>query len=43
VACALFVPDCAPPLPREIVQRPELARYVAGWGRASDLRFAAMN
>jgi hypothetical protein len=27
---ALFVPAGAAPLPREIVQRPEIARYVAG-------------
>lgn len=40
---ALFVPDGAPPLPREIVQQPELARYVAGWGREHDMGFAALD
>src|ERR671937_1893201 len=27
--------------PREIVQRPEFARYVQGWGRAGDTGFVA--
>ena len=29
--------------PREIVQRPEFARYVEGWGRAGDAGFVAHN
>ncbi len=29
---ALWQPPGAPPLPREIVHRPELSRYVAAWG-----------
>ena len=40
---ALYVPPGAAPLPREAVQRPELARYVAGWGRADDIGFAALD
>jgi ribosomal protein S18 acetylase RimI-like enzyme len=28
-------------LPREVVRRPELARYVEGWGRAGDTGFVA--
>lgn len=30
-----------PPLPREIVQRSKLSRYVSGWGRQGDLGFVA--
>lgn len=40
---ALFVPAGAAPLPREIVQQPEIARYVAGWGRPGDMGFAALD
>lgn len=40
---ALYVPDGEAPLSRAVVQRPELARYVAGWGRAGDLGFAALD
>ena len=38
---ALFVPPGAAPLPREIIQQPEIARYVAGWGRVGDSGFMA--
>jgi GNAT superfamily N-acetyltransferase len=40
---ALYVPPGAAPLPRKIVQRPELARYVTGWGREHDMGFAALD
>lgn len=30
-----------PPLPRDIVRRPQLSRYVDGWGRQDDLGFVA--
>ena len=36
---ALHVPDGQPALPREIVQIPELACYVQGWGREGDCGF----
>ena len=26
------------PLPRDVVRRPEVARYVEGWGRVGDTR-----
>ncbi len=39
---ALFVTDGAPPLPREIIDRPEVARYVAGWGRPGDAGWLAL-
>ncbi|MHB1293779.1 MAG: GNAT family N-acetyltransferase [Anaerolineae bacterium] len=38
---AVYVPAGQPPLPRDIVQRPEVARYVAGWGRAGDCGYLA--
>ena len=33
---AVYVPEGQPVLPREIIQIPELARYVQGWGREGD-------
>lgn len=39
---ALYVPPGAPPFPPEIVQQPEISRYVAGWGRADDAGFVAL-
>jgi ribosomal protein S18 acetylase RimI-like enzyme len=33
---ALFVPPGAAPLSRDLIRRPELARYVQGWGRSHD-------
>jgi GNAT superfamily N-acetyltransferase len=33
---ALFVPEGEPPFPPGIVERPDIARYVAGWGRTGD-------
>jgi ribosomal protein S18 acetylase RimI-like enzyme len=39
---AIFVPPGAAPFPREIIQQPEIARYVAGWGRAGDSGYIAV-
>lgn len=39
---ALYVPEGQPPFPREIVQEPEISRYVQGWGRADDSGFVAL-
>jgi len=36
---AIHVPEGQTTLPREIVQIPELARYVQGWGREGDCGF----
>ncbi len=33
---ALYVPVGEPALPRDIIQVPEIARYVQGWGRSGD-------
>lgn len=33
---ALYVPKGHPPFPREIVQQPEIAQYVQGWGQPED-------
>lgn len=38
---SLYVEEGAATFPREILQRPELSRYVEGWGRAGDLGFVA--
>ncbi len=38
---SLYVEEGAAPFPREILKRPELSRYVEGWGRAGDLGFVA--
>jgi ribosomal protein S18 acetylase RimI-like enzyme len=38
---AIYVPEGEPAPPREIVRLPELARYVPGWGDASDCGFLA--
>jgi ribosomal protein S18 acetylase RimI-like enzyme len=40
---ALFVPPGKPPLPRDLVQDPELARYVRHWGREHDLGAVALH
>jgi len=39
---ALYVPEGGEPFQREILSEPQIARYVAGWGRANDLGFAAV-
>ena len=39
---ALYVPEGHPPFPREIVQEPEISRYVQGWGKTNDLGFVAL-
>ena len=40
---ALFVPEGDSPFPRDIVNRPEVARCVLGWGRTGDDGFAAVD
>jgi ribosomal protein S18 acetylase RimI-like enzyme len=38
---SLYVEEGAAPFPPEILRRPELSRYVEGWGRAGDMGFVA--
>jgi ribosomal protein S18 acetylase RimI-like enzyme len=38
---ALFIEEGQEPFPRDIVHRPEIARYIKDWGRADDLGFIA--
>lgn len=40
---AIYVPEGVAPTPREIIKRPEIARYVSGWGRAGDLGVLAVD
>lgn len=40
---AIYVPEGIAPPPREIIKRPEIARYVGGWGRPGDLGFLAVD
>src|SRR5688572_13289258 len=39
---AIFVPEGSPALPREIINSPELARYVADWGKPDDIGYLAI-
>jgi ribosomal protein S18 acetylase RimI-like enzyme len=39
---AIFIPEGAAPLPREIIHSAELARYVEHWGQPDDLGFLAI-
>lgn len=39
---ALHVPPGQPPFPREIVEQPEIGRYLRGWGRDGDLALLAV-
>jgi len=39
---ALYLPPGQPPYPREILQQPEIACYVQGWGQPHDRGFAAL-
>jgi ribosomal protein S18 acetylase RimI-like enzyme len=40
---ALYVPEGSPPFPREIVNEPEIAKYVSGWGKSGDLGFVLID
>lgn len=39
---ALYVPEGKPPFPREIINQPEISRYVENWGQSDDLGFVAV-
>ena len=40
---SLYVPDVCAPFDRDILTRPEIAKYVEGWGRAGDLGLIAVD
>lgn len=40
---SLFVPEGGEPFAREVLNRPEVSKYVEGWGRAGDLGFVAVD
>jgi len=40
---AVYVTEGQPPLSRDILKHPEIARYAQGWGWPGDLGFAAVN
>jgi GNAT superfamily N-acetyltransferase len=40
---AIYTPKDQPAPPRNIVQQPEIARYVQGWGKSGDRGFLAVN
>jgi ribosomal protein S18 acetylase RimI-like enzyme len=40
---ALFLEEGQEPYPRDVLNRPEIARYVKDWGRAGDLGFIAVD
>ena len=40
---ALYVPPGADPLPRSVIEQPELAHYVEGFGRAGDVGLVALD
>jgi ribosomal protein S18 acetylase RimI-like enzyme len=40
---AIFVPEGETPPPRDIVEHPELARYIENWGQPDDMGFAAVD
>ncbi len=40
---SLWVPEGGVPFEREIVRRPEIARYLEGWGRPGDLAVVAVD
>jgi ribosomal protein S18 acetylase RimI-like enzyme len=40
---SLYVPEGSHPFPRQIINRPEIAKYVTAWGRGGDLGFVAIN
>jgi ribosomal protein S18 acetylase RimI-like enzyme len=40
---AIYIPEGTPPLPREIINEPEIARYVRDWGQPDDIGVLAID
>src|SRR5215475_5621085 len=40
---ALYVPEGSAPFSKEIVNQPDIAKYVLGWGRPGDMGFVAID
>ena len=40
---ALYIPEGSPPFPKEIVNQPDIAKYVFGWGQPGDIGFVAID
>ncbi|HPG38817.1 MAG TPA: GNAT family N-acetyltransferase [bacterium] len=40
---AIYTPPGSAPLPPEIVQQPDIAKYATGWGKSTDLGLYARN
>jgi ribosomal protein S18 acetylase RimI-like enzyme len=40
---AVYVSEGSTPPPRDIVHRPEVAKYVRGWGKSGDIGFVAVH
>jgi ribosomal protein S18 acetylase RimI-like enzyme len=40
---SLYVPKGHEPFPREVIHRPEIAKYVEQWGKADDIAFIAVD
>ena len=40
---SLYVPEGSPRFPRDVVNQPEIAKYVRAWGRGGDMGFVAVD
>ena len=40
---ALYIPEGSPPLSKEIVNQPDIAKYVLDWGQPDDMGFVAID
>jgi ribosomal protein S18 acetylase RimI-like enzyme len=40
---SLHAPEGSPPFPRDVIKRPEIAKYVRAWGRAGDMGVVAVD
>lgn len=40
---SIYIPEGQPLLPKEIIKRPDIAKYTSDWGKAGDLAFIAFD